>query len=145
MRIEKNRRLAVRLAHACAAACIALVLLLSLCLKPDPRGLGTHEQLWLRPCNFHAQFGLPCPTCGMTTAFAHMARGQFADAFIAQPMGALAFVVCIILLPATLAASVSGANLLKIAARLPRKPLLWTLGALFLLAWIFKLALLLTH
>ncbi len=32
-------------------------------------------------------FGIPCPTCGMTTAFAHAVRGQFIPAFHAQPAG----------------------------------------------------------
>ncbi len=31
--------------------------------------------------------GLPCPTCGMTTAFANTVRGRFWAAFLAQPTG----------------------------------------------------------
>ena len=40
--------LLVRLAHACIAVGLAATLLLSLWLEPDPRGLGTHEQLLTR-------------------------------------------------------------------------------------------------
>ena len=31
--------------------------------------------------------GYPCPTCGMTTAFAHLVRGQLWRALWAQPAG----------------------------------------------------------
>ncbi len=45
-------------------------------LEPDPRGRGTHTQLGLPPCGFLAVTGRPCPTCGMTTAFAWFVRGR---------------------------------------------------------------------
>ena len=50
-------------------------------LTPDPSGYGTHEHIFLLPCVFRSVTGLPCPFCGMTTAFALMARGQWAAAF----------------------------------------------------------------
>ena len=56
-------------------------------LEPALNGVGTHEQLGLPPCGMAMIWGLPCPTCGMTTAFAYAARGQFAAAFHAQPAG----------------------------------------------------------
>ena len=56
-------------------------------LDPAAGGIGTHEQLGLPPCGMAMIWGLPCPTCGMTTAFAYAARGQFAAAFHAQPAG----------------------------------------------------------
>jgi hypothetical protein len=59
-------------------------------LSPDARGLGTHEQLYLPPCSMPAVLGIPCPLCGMTTAFALAARGRFAEAFFCQPVGLLA-------------------------------------------------------
>ncbi len=36
-----------------------------------------------------ARTGYPCPTCGMTTAFAYAVRGQLRSAFTAHPMGLL--------------------------------------------------------
>jgi hypothetical protein len=73
-----------------------LIIGLSASLRPDPRGFGTHEQLGLPPCGFRACTGIPCPTCGVTTSFAHFARGEVAPAFRAQPIGAVGFlVVCI--------------------------------------------------
>ena len=56
-------------------------------LEPATGGIGTHEQLGLAPCGMMMLWGLPCPTCGMTTAFAHAARGRLASAFHAQPAG----------------------------------------------------------
>jgi len=69
------------------------VLGLALWLRPDARGFGTHQQLGLPPCMFEAMVGLPCPGCGLTTSFAHMARGHFLEAFGAHLMGPFLFVL----------------------------------------------------
>src|SRR5689334_8979719 len=45
-------------------------------LHPDAHQYGTHEQLGLPPCGFLVMTGLPCPTCGMTTAFAYATHGR---------------------------------------------------------------------
>ncbi|MCR4410847.1 MAG: DUF2752 domain-containing protein [Thermoguttaceae bacterium] len=58
-------------------------------LEPDPRGRGTHEQLGLPPCSSVALLGVPCPTCGMTTAWAHSVRGHMVEAFRASAAGTL--------------------------------------------------------
>jgi hypothetical protein len=44
---------------------------------------------WLNPCGFKQQYGLPCPTCGITTAAIAFAGGKIAEAFYIQPAGAL--------------------------------------------------------
>ena len=131
--------LMVRLGHACVALGLAAALLLALWLEPDPRGLGTHEQLLLRPCKFHLLTGLPCPSCGMTTAFAHMARGELREAFLAQPMGALGCIVCALLLPVAVWASIRGHNAVATALRLPWGKLSWAVLALAGGAWLFKI------
>jgi len=58
-------------------------------LSPGPRHMGTHQQLGLLPCGFVTMTGYPCPTCGMTTAFAHTVRGHWIEAFRSQPAGFL--------------------------------------------------------
>ncbi|MFH1109252.1 MAG: DUF2752 domain-containing protein [Planctomycetota bacterium] len=68
------------------AGCVSLFAVAAR-LEPAAGGIGTHEQLGLPPCGMAMIWGLPCPTCGMTTAFAYAARGQFAAAFHAQPAG----------------------------------------------------------
>ena len=49
-------------------------------LKPDVRGYGTHQQVGLPPCTFRAISGLPCPSCGATTAWTHLVRGEVISA-----------------------------------------------------------------
>ncbi len=74
------------------------LLLVSVCvlataawLRPDPRGYGTHRQLLLPSCDFLADTGYPCASCGLTTSFAHMMRGQIGRAGRAQPFGVVLF------------------------------------------------------
>jgi Protein of unknown function (DUF2752) len=68
-------------------------------LQPDPRGYGTHRQLGLPPCTVRLLLGIPCPSCGMTTSFAHLMRGQVADALRANPAGLLLALACAALVP----------------------------------------------
>ena len=63
------------------------VLLLSAVLTPSERGWGTHHELYFAPCLFHLFTGLPCPFCGMTTAFTHMGRGEVVAAFTCHVLG----------------------------------------------------------
>jgi hypothetical protein len=44
---------------------------------------------WLWPCGFKQKFGLPCPTCGMTTSLLAYSQGKILKAFYIQPAGAL--------------------------------------------------------
>jgi hypothetical protein len=77
------------------AAASAMLLGIARALTPDPSGVGTHLQLGLPRCGFLRLTGLPCPACGLTTAFAHMARGEIAQAASANALGVLLFaIVC---------------------------------------------------
>lgn len=40
---------------------------------------------WLGPCGFKQRTGLPCPTCGVTTATLAFAQGRILEAFDIQP------------------------------------------------------------
>lgn len=71
------------------AAALAFPLGVACWLVPDPRGEGTHEQLGLPGCGFRTQFGVRCPTCGMTTAWAFMVRLEIGSAVRANVAGAL--------------------------------------------------------
>ncbi|NBO19844.1 MAG: DUF2752 domain-containing protein, partial [Proteobacteria bacterium] len=53
-------------------------------LTPDARGLGTHEQLGLPPCGFYLWYGLPCPSCGMTTSWPHFLTRQNSEILDSQ-------------------------------------------------------------
>ena len=74
----------------------ATVLWLAGSVEPYLAGLGTHEQYGLPPCSLVVLTGYPCPTCGMTTAFAYTVRGELWAAFQAHP-GGLAFALATIL------------------------------------------------
>jgi hypothetical protein len=105
---------------------------------PDPRGLGTHEQLGLRPCAWPTALGVPCPTCGITTAACHLVHLSPLQAVLVQPFGAA-------LAAAGLALSIyagycllTGRSLLDRIVLLPYGRLaLWAL-ALFAAAWLYK-------
>jgi Protein of unknown function (DUF2752) len=118
---------------ACAA-----VLGVSAWLRPDPRGYGTHEQLKMGRCGMLVTTGLPCPTCGMTTAFAHTVRGQWITAVRAQPAG---FLLCL-----ATAATALAAGRAALTGAWPVRALLWLtpyrlFGGLLLLllgGWAYK-------
>jgi len=44
---------------------------------------------WFSPCGFKQRYGLPCPSCGMTTAMIAFARGEVLNAFYIQPAAAV--------------------------------------------------------
>ncbi len=67
------------------------ILLIAAFLTPSPTGFGTHTQLGMPPCGFLLVYHKPCPSCGLTTAFSNMVRGQVVSAFRAHPAGPLAF------------------------------------------------------
>lgn len=52
-------------------------------------------------CGFKQAFGLPCPTCGMTTATLAFAQGKVLEAFYIQPACAL---LCCVIVTAALVA-----------------------------------------
>jgi hypothetical protein len=53
-------------------------------------------------CPFRLLTGLPCPGCGLTRSWVHLAHGQWRDSFLANPFG----VVLVALLVALVAAVV---------------------------------------
>ncbi len=67
------------------------ILVVAKLLSPDPSGYGTHEHLFLLPCMFKMLTGLPCPFCGMTTAFAYLAEGAVGPALVAHILGPVAY------------------------------------------------------
>ncbi len=75
------------LAAVGALACLAL-LGLAAGLAPSADGHGTHTQLGMPRCSWVVTFDKPCPTCGMTTAFAHAAGGDLLSSARVQPAGA---------------------------------------------------------
>ncbi len=114
------------------------VLSLAAYLEPAGAGLGTHEQLSLPSCGWITLMDLPCPTCGMTTAFAHAANGDVLAGIAAQPLGfLLAIATAMAFLVGTYVAS-TGSRMAGQLARLWVRGSGWLLIGIALAAWGYK-------
>src|SRR5512145_2822585 len=128
-----------RASGAAVAGAASAVLGVAAWLEPAPAGLGTHTQAGLPGCGWVTFMDLPCPTCGMTTAFAHAANGDLAASLAAQPFGAvLAVATAAALLVGTWVA-VSGACLTPLVARLAGRRSAVAVVAGILAAWVYKI------
>jgi hypothetical protein len=88
--------------------CLLALLAVAAWLTPNPQGLGTHRQLGLPPCTFVAWFGIRCPSCGMTTSWSHLLRGNVVGALQANAGGALLAVTAALLAPWLLGSGLFG-------------------------------------
>jgi len=52
---------------------------------------------FIDPCGFKQRFGLPCPTCGMTTSVLVFAQGRVFEAFYIQPAAATLCCVAVVI------------------------------------------------
>ena len=131
----------MRVAAALGLIGIIGTLALARRIEPDPSGVGTHAQVGLSPCSLYTLTGVPCPTCGMTTALAHMMRLQVLEAFHAQPFGVIVFMGALLSAGGCAATICTG-----------RRPLDWlrsrrcrwgrwmaAAAILALLSWIYKI------
>jgi hypothetical protein len=108
-------------------------------LTPDARGYGTHEQLGFGACGFVAMYGMPCPTCGMTTAFCYGVRFNFVDGFKAQPVGFLIAIIAYIAVVLSLFFAIAGKNPFVIFTK--KRIFILAVIVLLILAasWIYKI------
>ncbi|MCC7203887.1 MAG: DUF2752 domain-containing protein [Phycisphaeraceae bacterium] len=119
----------------------AALLGVALGLTPDPSGMGTHTELGLAPCAWLGTTGLPCATCGMTTATSLAAQGRLIRAFATQPAAALLALACAMHLVMCGYAVAAGADVLTPLRRLARPRTLVIVGVVVLAAWIYTLSL----
>jgi len=120
------------------AGCLG-VLVLAASLRPDPTGIGTHTRLGFTACSFEVRTGLPCITCGMTTSFAHFARGQLAASLYTQPAAFVLAAVAAVAWWVALYVALTGRPLHRLLRVIrPRWWILWTL-ALLMAAWGWKI------
>lgn len=126
------------------AGCVA-VLGVAAWIVPSPAGVGVQSQFGLGTCGMLKVTGLPCPTCGMTTAFAHTVRGQLISAFWAQPTG---LVLTLAIMMAALGASWTLATGRLLPVRIPILTPYRLLVALLVLlvgGWAFKMVVMLAN
>lgn len=133
-------RWALRLLWAGLALGAFTVLALARWLTPDPSGFGTHLQLGLPPCGFRYFTSLPCPACGLTTAFAHMARLEITSAVHAHPLGLPLFLCTLFALPRCLLASLRAEAFADTLMRLRAGPLAAMMALSALLSWVARIA-----
>ncbi|HEY1186263.1 MAG TPA: DUF2752 domain-containing protein [Gemmata sp.] len=96
----RPRRPMTRLVRAVLVAVgVALLAVFAAAVTINPYGvnggakkMSTHTQLGLPPCNFAEMSGKPCPSCGMTTSFALLVRGDVSNSLRANWVGTL---ICI--------------------------------------------------
>jgi hypothetical protein len=93
---------------ALAGSLLIGLLATAACLTPASSGFGTHRQLGLPQCSIVQWFGIRCPSCGMTTSWSHMMRGQVVSAVRANSGGALLAVVSAVCGPWMLASGLAG-------------------------------------
>lgn len=127
------------LAAAIAAAALG-VLALAVWMEPAATGLGTHRQLGLPECSWITMMNMPCPTCGMTTAFAHAADGQLPAAFHAQPLGALLALATAMTAILSIYIALTGSRIALALTRLWGRRSGWLLAAVVVAAWLYKVA-----
>jgi hypothetical protein len=128
-----------RTAYLALALCSIITISLGRLLEPSADGLGTHEQMGLPPCPFFHFTGIPCPSCGLTTSFAHAARLNFYRSFIGQPFGLIAFCLALLSIPLSIYLARSRKPWSELIHIRGIKVLIYALVALFLLSWVYKI------
>jgi hypothetical protein len=129
-----------RVIWAAIATASLLVLVAARLLTPSPDGVGTHVTLGLPPCGFLLWSSLPCPACGLTTSFAHLARAELAPALTANPLGLPLFALTATLLPLATAHSYQGTSFVREVERLRADRAALLLVLTLLLTWTARLS-----
>ncbi|AWM38267.1 hypothetical protein GobsT_36140 [Gemmata obscuriglobus] len=123
--VRRGRRPMTRLVRAVLVAFgVALAAVFAAAASINPYGpngaaqtMSTHTQLGLPPCNFAELAGKPCPSCGMTTSFALLVRGDVLNSLRANWVGTIICVVWAATLVWTLASGIRGRLVL-----IPQRP-----------------------
>jgi hypothetical protein len=122
------------------ALCLLLgVLIIARMLEPNPAGLGTHVQLGLPACAFLVLTDWPCPSCGLTTAFAYMSRGDLGSAMRANVVGVPLFLCVIAAVPACIVACSRRAPVGASLKRLRLERVTAIIGLTAVLSWLARL------
>ena len=108
-------------------------------LDPDPSGMGTHQQLGLTPCPWLLAYGLPCPTCGMTTAVSSAAHGEILASFRVHPAGAVLAICMAATMWAALHAAATGSLILRAFWRMVQGWIGAAIAAALLAGWAYTL------
>ena len=97
---------------------------------------------WVDPCGFEQRYGLPCPTCGITTSALAFAQGKFFTSFHIQPAGALLCCVLLVIAFFALLVAVFGVYfrfLRRLVAEVKLRHIILALVIIILAGWVVTL------
>ncbi|MCH7700595.1 MAG: DUF2752 domain-containing protein [Planctomycetes bacterium] len=140
-RVQALRPNRARLVAGLVLLAGVVVLAVAAWLEPDPAGYGTHRQLGISACGMMATTGVPCPTCGMTTAFSLAIRGRWIEAVKAQAAGTLLVVAVGLTCAVSCSVLLTGKVWLVNWFRVSAVKLVFLSLAILLAAWIVKIQL----
>jgi hypothetical protein len=124
-----------------AGGVLVALLLTAARLTPSYEGLGTHRQLGLPPCTVLDWFGIRCPSCGMTTSWAHMVRGHVLAAMKANAGGALLALAAAVCGPRLVGSGLRGRWLIRPPAEALVLSTGLTIIVVTLVQWVLRLSL----
>jgi hypothetical protein len=93
----------------------------------------------LQRCEFLERTGIPCPTCGMTTSFAHFARGNIAASLYVQPMGTVLATLTAATLWVALYMALTGEPVMRLLRIVPARYYFLPLMIFAVAAWGWKI------
>ncbi|MFN4261600.1 MAG: DUF2752 domain-containing protein, partial [Gemmataceae bacterium] len=106
----------------------------------EARRMETHRQLGLPPCTFKVLSGLPCPSCGMTTSFSLLIRGDLWNSLRANGVGTLLGLFCLAAIPWCLLSAVRGQPLFLVSLELVLMRMVFAFLILMILRWVVVVA-----
>ncbi len=115
------------------------VLVIAVLLRPLGQGHGTHTQLGMPDCAWAVSLDMPCPTCGMTTSFAHAAGGDLLASLVTQPLGLVLVIGTAATVWGGAHSAIGGVRLGPLLGAITTKWSLWALAAGAAGAWVYKI------
>ena len=100
--------LKTRLVMGIAGLLLVILFMLAAGLDPEPHGYGTHKQLGLPGCWFIQELNIRCPSCGMTTSWAHLMNADLLASLNANTGGFLLAILSLLAAPWLLARAITG-------------------------------------
>jgi hypothetical protein len=132
-----------RLGLLAVGAGLMVVFGIALWLNPYENGqamrMEAHTQLGLPPCTFKVMTGYPCPSCGMTTSFALLMKGDVVNSLKANAVGTLLALFWLVLIPWSLVSSFCGRPLFLISIEKAVLRVIILFLTLMLVRWVMVL------
>lgn len=134
----------IRAGVVSAAVLLTMIFAIAFWLNPyqedgQPRSMETHRQLGLPPCTFKELTNLPCPSCGMTTSFALLVRGDVMNSLRANAVGTLLAILWAGAIPWLLLCGLSGRPWGRALAERTILGVIIVFMALLVLRWVIVL------